>query len=285
MCSKFGAHHTPQLTPFHFPGWLSFLLSWNFWYHLSLFWLFNDHLASEKIEEMQRDPLHASFPRLSGSVPVCPSSCLVWISLSLLHHQFCHLLCPLRICTLLIVVVVFPLQLLLLSPLYLSVLALLCGNTMISVLWYAELIGYARNMTSNMYCWALPSLPSKLSLQEIPYTGACGRCGHTLKTPRKCTCSLAHLGVWQWPISLNKTMGEVRYHIPKWLSGKESVCVSRRHRRCGFDPWARKMPWRRACQPTLVFLPENPMDGGGWQAAICGVTKSWTWLKRLVTHA
>ena len=140
-----------------------------------------------------------------------------------LHHQFWHLLCPMRIFTLLIVVV-FPLQLLLLSPLYLSVLALLCGNTMISVLWYPELIGYAQNMTSNMYCWALLSLPSKLSLQELPYTGACGRCGHTLKTPRKCTCSLTHLGVWQWPISLNKTMREVRQHISKWLSGKESVC-------------------------------------------------------------
>ena len=127
--------------------------------------------------------------------------------------------------------------------------------------------------------------PQQAVLTGNPYTGACGRCGHTLKTPRKCTCSLAHLGVWQWPISLNKAMGEVRHHIPKWLSGKESVCLSRRHRRCGFDPWARKMPWRRAYQPTPVFLPENPMDGGGWQAAICGDTKSWTWLKRLVTHA
>ena len=24
--------------------------------------------------------------------------------------------------------------------------------------------------------------------------------------------------------------------------------------RCGFDPWVRKMPWRRAWQPTPVFL-------------------------------
>ena len=23
----------------------------------------------------------------------------------------------------------------------------------------------------------------------------------------------------------------------------------------GFDPWLRKIPWRRAWQPTLVFLP------------------------------
>ena len=26
-------------------------------------------------------------------------------------------------------------------------------------------------------------------------------------------------------------------------------------RRPGFDPWAGKIPWRRAWQPTLVFLP------------------------------
>ena len=26
-------------------------------------------------------------------------------------------------------------------------------------------------------------------------------------------------------------------------------------RRCGFDPWVRKIPWRRKWQPTTVFLP------------------------------
>ena len=37
-------------------------------------------------------------------------------------------------------------------------------------------------------------------------------------------------------------------------SGKESVCQCRRHKRHGFDPWARKIPWRREWQPTPVFL-------------------------------
>ena len=32
---------------------------------------------------------------------------------------------------------------------------------------------------------------------------------------------------------------------------------SRRHRRYRFDPWIRKIPWRRKWQPTLVFLPEK----------------------------
>ena len=38
-------------------------------------------------------------------------------------------------------------------------------------------------------------------------------------------------------------------------SGKEPACQGRRHKRCGFSPWVRKIPWRRSWQPTLVFLP------------------------------
>ena len=43
--------------------------------------------------------------------------------------------------------------------------------------------------------------------------------------------------------------------IPRWLSGKESACQCRRHRRSRFDPWVGKIPWRRKWQPTPVFLP------------------------------
>ena len=40
--------------------------------------------------------------------------------------------------------------------------------------------------------------------------------------------------------------------LPRWLSGKESACQA------GdgvFDPWVRKIPWRRKWHPPLVFLP------------------------------
>ena len=37
--------------------------------------------------------------------------------------------------------------------------------------------------------------------------------------------------------------------------GQESACQWRRCRRCGFSPWVGKIPWRRAWQPTPVFLP------------------------------
>ena len=39
---------------------------------------------------------------------------------------------------------------------------------------------------------------------------------------------------------------------PQWLSGKELPC---QFRRCRFDPWVGKVPWRRKWQPTPVFLP------------------------------
>ena len=40
-------------------------------------------------------------------------------------------------------------------------------------------------------------------------------------------------------------------------SGKEPACQYRRHRRRGSDRWIVKIPWRRAWQPTPVFLPEE----------------------------
>ena len=51
--------------------------------------------------------------------------------------------------------------------------------------------------------------------------------------------------------------------LPGVTSGKEITCQSRRHKIHGFDPWVGKIPWRRAWQPTSVFLP------GGWQYLFC----------------
>ena len=64
-------------------------------------------------------------------------------------------------------------------------------------------------------------------------------------------------------------------------SGKEPACQCRRHKRLRFDPWVRKTPWKRAWQPTPVFLPGNPMDRGAWWGMVHRVAKSWTRLKPL----
>ena len=40
--------------------------------------------------------------------------------------------------------------------------------------------------------------------------------------------------------------------FPAGASDQEPACQGRR---CRFDPWVRKIPWRRKCPPTLVFSP------------------------------
>ena len=43
--------------------------------------------------------------------------------------------------------------------------------------------------------------------------------------------------------------------LSQWLSSEESACQCRSRRKYEFNPWVRKIPWRRAWQPTPVFLP------------------------------
>ena len=43
--------------------------------------------------------------------------------------------------------------------------------------------------------------------------------------------------------------------IPDGASGKEPACQCKRHKRHMFNPWVGVIPWRRAWQPTPVFLP------------------------------
>ena len=45
------------------------------------------------------------------------------------------------------------------------------------------------------------------------------------------------------------------WSLPGDAGGKEPVCQCRQRKRHRFDPWVRKMPWRRAWQPTPVILP------------------------------
>ena len=41
--------------------------------------------------------------------------------------------------------------------------------------------------------------------------------------------------------------------LHKWYSDKESAYYCRKHKRCGFNPWVQKIPWRRKWQPTPKF--------------------------------
>ena len=53
--------------------------------------------------------------------------------------------------------------------------------------------------------------------------------------------------------------------------------------RLGFDPWVGKIPWRRAQQPTPVFLP-GELHRGAWQAMVHRAAKSRTQPKWLSMH-
>ena len=63
--------------------------------------------------------------------------------------------------------------------------------------------------------------------------------------------------------------------------GKESACsVGDR-----FNPWLRKIPWRRAWQPTPVLLPGESHGQESLAGYIHRVALSWTRLKQLSMHA
>ena len=57
---------------------------------------------------------------------------------------------------------------------------------------------------------------------------------------------------------------------PSWLR-RWRICLQ--CRRPGFHPWVGKIPWRRAWQPTPVFLPGESMHRGAWRATVHGVTE------------
>ena len=56
-----------------------------------------------------------------------------------------------------------------------------------------------------------------------------------------------------------KDSNYILWGLPSWLSGKESGC---QYRRCRFNPWVGKIPWRRNRQHTPVFLPWTEEPGG-----------------------
>ena len=71
-------------------------------------------------------------------------------------------------------------------------------------------------------------------------------------------------------------VSEQQMGFPASASGKEPACQYKGHKRCGFNPWVGKIPWRRAWQPTPVFLPGNSIERGAWWATVHRVTQTWT---------
>jgi len=109
----------------------------------------------------------------------------------------------------------------------------------ITLMWIkptSELILLAKNPElSHCVCWFKEvKMPSLLTVEKNIWEWL----------PWACWCAI----FWQSPLSVG---------FPGGTSGKETACQCRRHRRHGFDPWVEKIPWRRAWQPTPVFLPRE----------------------------
>ena len=68
------------------------------------------------------------------------------------------------------------------------------------------------------------------------------------------------------------------FGLPRWCSGKESVCQCKRCKRCWFDPWVGKMPWSRKWQPTPLFLPgkfHKQRSLVGYSTRGCKASRDW----------
>ena len=55
--------------------------------------------------------------------------------------------------------------------------------------------------------------------------------------------------------------------------GKESACIAGDTGDASSIPGSGRIPWRRKCQPTTVFL-KNPMDRGAWWTTVQRITES-----------
>ena len=80
---------------------------------------------------------------------------------------------------------------------------------------------------------------------------------------------------------------KMRLGLPWWLSDTESACSAAdlgSIPRSGRSP-SQEDPPEKGVATRCSSCLENPMDRGTWQATVHGISKSWTWLKRLSMHA
>jgi len=68
------------------------------------------------------------------------------------------------------------------------------------------------------------------------------------QTAKSCSRLFLQQKTWSW---------NCLDFFPGGCSGEEPTCQCRGHKRCRFDPRVREIPWRRAWQPTPVFLPRE----------------------------
>ena len=66
-------------------------------------------------------------------------------------------------------------------------------------------------------------------------------------------CTAVHGVAKSWTFLSDWTTKITTLGFPSGTSGEEPTCQCMRCKRLGFDPWVRKILWRRKWQPTPVF--------------------------------
>ena len=137
-------------------------------------------------------------------------------------------------------------------PCYLRVF-LLCGSGRSE-----PLAGLSRILAAKVRpLWAGPAWPSQEAALIISPPGRGIRTLEAAPRARQC-----------FPVLLtpNRAFGG----FPGGTRAKESACQCRRHERLRFNPCVRKIPWRRAWQPTPVCSPgetqgkRSPVGYSSW---------------------
>ena len=81
-----------------------------------------------------------------------------------------------------------------------------------------------------------------------------------------------------------KELKKPTLHISSRTLSIDCCFSCRRRNRCRFDPWVRRIPWRRAWQPTPVFLPGESHGQRSLAATVRGVAQSRTGLSASATR-
>ena len=137
--------------------------------------------------------------------------------------------------------------------------------------WQQSCIPLWRLQDNRMYIFPLPT--SRNFLHSLTYT----RFSFQMRTSCQIFLRILH----SVPLFYLYLLPRMLLGFLGGTSGKEHRCQCRRHKRRGFNPWVRKIPWRRKWQHTPIFLLGESHGQRCWHATVHGVAKSWTWMKRL----
>ena len=153
------------------------------------------------------------------------------------------------------------------------------------LLWWLKEKAVAPN--SSTLAWKIPwtEEPGRLQFMGLRRVGHChfslSCIGEGSGNPLQCSCleNPRDGGAW-WAAVYGVAQSRTRLKrlsrsSSSWgLRGKESTCQCRK---CRFDPWAGKIPWRRKWQPSILAW-EIPWTEKPGELPSMGLQKSQMWL-------